>query len=70
MLKIENKMVEKYMEFDDLSVGDVFVYEGEVYMRTNNNEGDINALHLASGELTGMFGGDEVRLVNATLTIE
>lgn len=70
MLRIENKMAEKYMEFDDLSVGDVFVYEGEVYMKTNSGEGDTNALHLASGELNGMFGGDEVWLVNATLTIE
>ena len=70
MLRIENKMADKYLEFDELSIGDVFVYEGEVYMKTNGGAGDDNALHLVSGELNGMFGNDEVRLVNATMTIE
>ena len=70
MLRIENKLADQYMEFNDLSVGDVFVYEGAVYMKTDGSAGDDNALHLASGELNGMFGNDEVRLVNATMTIE
>lgn len=69
-MKIESKTGEKYMKFDELSVGDVFVFEGEVYIKTNSETFRDNALHLASGELEGIIGIDTVRLVNATLTIE
>ena len=69
-MKIENKVGEKYMEFGELSIGDVFVFEGEVYIKTNSETFHDNVLHLASGELEGMFGNDKVRVVNATLTIE
>ena len=69
-MKIESKTGEKYMKFDELSVGDVFVFEGEVYIKTNSETFRDNALHLASGELEGIIGIDTVRFVNATLTIE
>lgn len=69
-MKIESKTGEKYMKFDELSVGDVFIFEGEAYIKTNSETFRDNALHLASGELEGIIGIDTVRLVNATLIIE
>ena len=70
MLKIENKAYDAHKTFEELSVGDVFIYDGEVFMKTDGETGDTNALHLVSGELNGFFLDDEVRVVNATLTVE
>ncbi len=69
-MKIENKAYDAHKTFEDLKVGDVFIWEGDVFMKTNGETGDTNAIDLASGELNGMFNDDEVLVVNATLTVE
>ena len=69
-MKIENKVTKQYKLFGELSVGDVFIYEGEVFIKTDGETGDTNVLHFISGGLDGLFNDDEVRVVNATLTVE
>lgn len=68
-MKIENKVYDNHMTFGDLSYGDVFIYNDEVYIKTDGDYGDSNATSLESGYKMILDQDYEVRLVTATLTI-
>lgn len=68
-MKIENK-VDDHKTFDELKCGDVFILGNEVYMKTDGDDGESNAVSLETGCETHIYQDDEVRLVKATLTIE
>lgn len=52
-MKITNKRVEIDINFQDIEWGEVFVYEGEIYMKLDGDYGDdcYNAIHLLTGEI-------------------
>lgn len=69
-MKIDNKIYNNYTTFDELECGDVFIYRDEVCMRTDGGDDESNAVSLESGYLMHFFGGDDIRVVAATLTVE
>lgn len=66
-MKIENK-VSLFVKFSELDQGDVFLYEDEVCIKTDDD--DVNAVSLSDGRSMQFFGGDTVYKVNAILTVE
>lgn len=68
-MKIENKVYDNHMTFEELSCGDVFIHNDEVFMKTDGDDGESNAVSLESGYEMHFYQDDEVRLVIATLTI-
>jgi hypothetical protein len=69
-MKIDNKIYNNCTTFDELGCGDVFIYRDEVCMKTDGGDNKSNAVSLESGYLMHFFGGDDVRVVTATLTVE
>ena len=69
-MKIENHVYDDNRIFEELTCGDVFIYEDEVYMKTDGDDGESNAVSLETGRERHLYKDDEVRLVAATLTIE
>lgn len=55
------------VEFKDLSVGEIFVYEGILHIRINDGEGPA-AIELPSGGLYIFDPWDPVELVEAVMT--
>lgn len=69
-MKIENKVYDNRKTFGELECGDVFIYDNDVCMKTDGDDGESNAVNLESGYEMHFYQDDEVRLVSATLTIE
>lgn len=62
------------MYFSDLEIGDIFVFEGEYYIKTDevfNSDSDnkYNCLCLSDNCFDCFYAADDVLLIKATLTI-
>lgn len=71
-MKITNKR-EDAVAFHTLKVLDVFIYEGDVYMKTNTNGSygkDSNAICLSTGDHAWFFIENKVQPVDAELIIK
>lgn len=60
--------------FDSIRQGDVFMFQGCPYMKTDdvydNDNNHFNAIDLAVGEGVYFNENDTIRIVKATLTLE
>ena len=64
-MKIINKVIETNINFEDIEWSEVFVYDGEIYMKTDSEykyeDERYNAIHLLTGELCTF--GDYYRVI-------
>ena len=67
MTWIDNRKKTK-IEFQDVSIGDVFFYDGLLYMKTENLGGN-NVVSLDCGEYDYFYDECEVELVKVQLEI-
>ena len=63
-MKITNKRIETDINFQDIEWGEVFVYEGEIYMKADGEydcDGEsYNAIYLTTGEICHFGDWDRV----------
>lgn len=74
-MKVTKKNIEDIFPFDSLSVGDVFLYNGRVLMKTYEfSTGDFptnlhNAMNIENGTMYYIDKGERVRKVSAEVII-
>lgn len=66
MVVLDKRKIE-FCIYDDLNIGNVFVYEGGYYIKTDE---ECAALLLTTGELIGFKGCERVERTKATLIID
>jgi hypothetical protein len=69
IMKINNKSKDFFTKFQLLEAGDVFSFDGEIYMKTSHNS--LSAVSLCDGQLVKMELSEMVNyLENAELVID
>lgn len=73
-MRIVNTKQKRDVTFNDLRVGQVFIYHDYYYMvicsEAEEGNEEINAVELTQGELTCFAGYEEIELVDAELIIK
>ncbi len=58
-------------DFEDVKVSQVFIYEGDIYMKIYGRDGSIDeAVDLSDGNVYHFDDDEEVNVVDATLNVD
>ena len=71
-MRIVDKSADAVFYLIDIEVGAVFRWGNKLMIKTDchNEPGTVECVDLASGAVHNLSEGDDVRVVNATLTVE
>lgn len=65
---------EKYEIFERLNIGEVFMSDNKIYMKTleifDEDYGDFNCVNLQDGQLDSMPDGKSVKIITCKLYVE
>ena len=69
-MKVEDSRIDNETSFEDLLIGDCFIFNDEYFIKIGDTYGSPNAFNLKRNELDAFYGNTIVASINAKVVIE